>query len=415
MMHALFAAQHYVPRWFSDLNFRGPGLATHADHTDWLFFWIFLISAFFFVLLMGLMFYFMFKYRKRPGAVPVRSRSHNTFLELSWSVIPTILLVWMFFEGFWGYANAVVAPASAPELVVTGQRWSWSLTYPNGAQSPETKRLGAMDQPVFVVPENQPVQLRMSSSDVLHAFWIPDFRVKFDVFPNRYSTIWFQSKPIDKSRGSPLMRKIRDDRGNVVREEPWTGPGGEPYYFTDHYVFCAEYCGANHSEMIATLRVVPVDAYEEILADWAEPKGDPITVGRLLAQMNGCFACHAEDQRKVVGPGWGNMYGYERTLTSGQTVIADANYLRNAILNPGAEIVEGYPNQMPTYQGKINDNQLNSIITYLQSLSDRGPARPLPDEEHTPPEGVPPSAPAHTPGPGPVDPPLPSTGQQPPR
>jgi cytochrome c oxidase subunit II len=101
-------------RAFYDMNFRGPGQSTHAAHSDWLFFWIFAISTFFFVLLMVLMVYFSLKYRRRPTQAPERSRSHNTFLELSWSVIPTIILVWMFFEGFWGYADAVVAPAQAP-------------------------------------------------------------------------------------------------------------------------------------------------------------------------------------------------------------------------------------------------------------------------------------------------------------
>jgi heme/copper-type cytochrome/quinol oxidase subunit 2 len=131
---------------------------------------------------MALMVYFTFKYRRRPGAVPLRSANHNTILELSWSVIPTILLVWMFFEGFWGFADQIVAPGEAPEFVVTARKWSWSLTYPNGATSPVSTRSRAIDgaepivdakgrkleaaaeTPIFVVPEDKPIRLRMSTS-----------------------------------------------------------------------------------------------------------------------------------------------------------------------------------------------------------------------------------------------------------
>src|SRR4051812_18493776 len=204
---------------FLRLNFREPGSSTFAGQSDLLFFWIYAISAFFFVLLMALMVWFAFIYRRKPGRVPERSRSHNTFLELSWSVIPTIILVWMFFEGFWGYTSAVVAPVESEDLIVTGQKWQWSVAYPNGAASPEvtrTRRMGewdkpaegsgaaatmaAVDTPIFVVPENHPVSLRLTSIDVIHSFWIPDFRVKFDVFPNRYTSLWFEPKAINPAK-----------------------------------------------------------------------------------------------------------------------------------------------------------------------------------------------------------------------
>src|SRR5688572_8501081 len=138
--------------WFTTWNFRTPGASTVSGHSDWLFFWIYAISAFFFILLMGLMVLFTLKYRRRPGVAPVRSASHNTLLELSWSVIPTILLVWMFFEGFWGFADQLVAPSNAPVLNVTASRWNWALQYPNGAASAEQTRTGALDVPIFVIP-----------------------------------------------------------------------------------------------------------------------------------------------------------------------------------------------------------------------------------------------------------------------
>jgi cytochrome c oxidase subunit II len=365
--------------WFR-LNFRGRGHSTIAHESDWLFFWIYLISTFFFILLMGLMFYFMFKYRRRPGVAPERSRSHNTFLELSWSVIPTILLVWMFFEGFWGYANAVVPPANAPELVVQGSQWKWTVTYPNGAVSTEeSHEMGALPAPIFVVAENQPYTMRMYSIDVIHSFWIPDFRVKFDVFPNRYTTLWFQPQrpdDFDPSTLKTLMRDVRDDKGNPVRDaagnvlrEPWRGKDGSPYSYSDHWVFCAEYCGSNHSEMLAVCRVVSAEAYDAILADWAEPRGDPPVVGEKLYKIKGCNSCHSVDGSRNVGPSWKDLYGKTETFSDGSTALVEPNYLRESILEPGKKIVATYPNQMQSYQNRINEQQLEAIFAYMRTIS----------------------------------------------
>ena len=416
-------AENALWTWWMKLNFGGYGYSTQSTHSDWLFFWVFLISAFFFILLMVLGLYFVFKYRRRPGQAPLRSRAHNTFLELTWSVIPTILLVWMFFEGFWGYASAIVPPSHAPEYLVQAQKWSWSLTYPNGAASPETVRTGSVDIPVFVVPENEPVSLRMHSTDVIHAFWVPDFRVKFDIFPNRYTQVWFEARRpavVDPADLKPLIRTVRDDQGKVLRTEPWLGPDGKPYTYTDHNLFCAEYCGAMHSEMAAIIRVVPKDAFEAIIADWAEPRGDPVTVGAFLYKSKGCNSCHSVDGSRMVGPSWKDLFGTQRTFSNAPPTVADANYIRESLLDPSAKIVAGYPNQMPTQQGKLKENQIDALIAYMQSLSSSAPqpaaapaeGAPL---EPVPPEGVHPAAPTQTPGNTPPQPAVPPTSQQPPK
>lgn len=375
MMRTLAGLQEWWDRW----NFRGEGASSFSGHADWLFFMIYAISTFFFVLLMVLMVWWTFQYRRRPGQAPQRSPGHNTLLELSWSVIPTILLVWMFFEGFWGYADQLVAPSEAPELVVEGRQWSWALTYPNGAISPETTRSrhmagskdtflaghsavkngriveGVQDTPIFVIPEGKPVRLRMSSIDVIHSFWVPDFRAKFDVFPNRYTSVWFQ--PTEIHGGATLPA-----------EGGWKAWAGTPY--EDHWVFCAEYCGSNHSEMSAVLRVVPADVYARIIEDWATPRGAPWEIGKFLYKSKGCNACHSVDGSKNVGPTWKDLYNSDQPITGMGAVKADENYIRESILNPGAKIVQGYPNQMTSYQGKIKDEEINAIIWYMRSISE---------------------------------------------
>jgi cytochrome c oxidase subunit II len=398
--------------WWQEWNFRGYGNSTVAAHSDWLFFWIFLITAFFFFLLMGLMFYFMFAYRRRPGAVPVRSRSHDTFLELSWSVIPTILLVWMFFEGFWGYANQVVAPGHAPEIVVRASMWSWSVTYPNGAESQERVPLGADDVPVFVVPERMPINLRMHSADVIHSFWVPDFRVKFDVFPNRYTTMWFETTGIDPAKRKPLDRPVYNEQGSMVGREPWLDPSGQPYYYQDHWVFCAEYCGAMHSEMLAMIRVVPQEVFDQYMIDWAEPRGTMIEQGEVFYRSKGCSSCHTVDGRAGAGPTWKNLYGYERTFSNNvPPQIADADYIRESMLSPGAKVVQPFPNNMPSQQGVLSEHQIDALIAYIQSLSDRGPAAEAPSPDATPP--VPPEG-VHPASPRDAQPEIPPEAQNPP-
>jgi cytochrome c oxidase subunit 2 len=367
---------------FLRFNFRAPGSSTHAAVSDIVFFWIYAISAFFFVLLMVLMVYFSLRYRRLPGKAPERSRSHNTFLELSWSVIPTIILVWMFFQGFWGYSDALVAPANATELQVTGSQWSWKIDYPNGAASPLSTRSrgmdsdpvverrpedpeGAIDTPIFVVPENKPISLRMTSTDVIHSFWIPDFRVKFDAFPNRYTSLWFQTNPVDWTQ--------------VKRTE--TTKAGLVYQYMDHWVFCTEYCGDNHSEMYAVCRVVKQADYDKILKEWAEPTGTPAEIGKALYTIKGCNACHSIDGSKNVGPSWKNMYGHGVQFSDGtsytdqqMTGVDFANYVRRSVFEPAAQIVQGFPNQMQSYQGRMTEKELAAIIAFQSSISDRAPA-----------------------------------------
>ena len=385
-----------LKEFFLRLNFRQPGSSTFADQSDDVFFWIYLISAFFFVLLMAMMVVFSFKYRKKPGQVPQRSAGHNTFLELSWSVIPTILLVWMFFKGFWGFSDILIAPSEAPEVMLTAKKWQWSVMYPNGAGSDEVTRTrdlskpelaeSVAETPIFYVPENQPIKFRMSSEDVIHSFWVPDMRAKFDVFPNRYTAVWFEPQKI--KNGTPLMD---------AKNKPVVGADGKPVLHEDHWVFCAEYCGANHSEMSAVVRVVPASYFLEWVKAAATPKGAPWERGKKYFRLKGCNSCHTVDGNRNVGPTWKDMYGEPVKFADGGGRSAEqmtgtefANYVRESVYTPAAHIVETFPNQMQSFQGRINEDELACLIAYMSS-PEVNTKHPVPQlgEEAKPAEGTP--------------------------
>jgi len=292
---------------------------------------------------------------------------------VTWTVIPTLFLIAFFFKGFWGYLDKIVVEAQAEQLDLEAYKWGWEMTYPNGAQSLVTANIddGQLNEyPIFVVPEDWPVQLQMTSRDVIHSFWIPDLRQKFDVFPNRYTSYQFRMDPLTE-----------EDRLNADEQFP----DG----FRDHNLFCAEYCGDSHSEMAGIIRVDSRKDY----ANWVITGGidpsrlSPAEAGEIFYSVKGCVACHSVDGSQNTGPTWQNLFGYERPFTAGDSLVADANYLRESILIPGAHVVEGYANQMPSYQGKLNDAELRALIAYITTLSDRAP-QSLIDEYQTAPEAA---------------------------
>lgn len=359
--------------WFLKFNFRKPGSSNFSGASDDMFYFIYMLSALFFVLLMAMMVVFTLKYRKKAGAIPQRSAGHNTMLELSWSVIPTILLTWMFFKGFWGFADAVVAPSNAPELLLTAKKWQWNVTYPNGAGSDEVTRTRDLSQPdkeesvaetpIFYVPEGEPVKFRMTSEDVIHSFWVPDMRAKFDVFPNRYTNVWFEPLPI---------------KGDMILKDKKSGQNLTKY--EDHWVFCAEYCGSNHSEMSAVIRVVPVPYYKKWVEEAAKPKGELWERGKKYFRIKGCNSCHNVDGSRGTGPTWKNMYGHEVEFADGSSRTAEqmtgaefANYVRESVYTPATKIVKGFPNQMQSFQGRIGEEELSCLIAYMscKELTDK--------------------------------------------
>lgn len=303
-----------------------PQVSTVARSVDWLFYFILGICIVFFVLIVVLMAIFIVKYRRREDRQDgEESPRHNLTLELSWSVIPLILVVIIFFFGFKGFLDISTPPANAYEIYVEGQKWNWTFTYPNGYVDADLH-----------VPVNRPVRLVMSSADVIHSLYVPAFRIKNDVVPGRYSQAWFEA----------------------------TEAG-------EYELFCAEYCGTSHSDMIAHVVVHAPGEFET----WLENASNfletmtPIDAGRKLYSLRGCQQCHSVDGTPKIGPTLSGIFGHDVSLEGGGTINVDENYLRRSILEPAVDIVAGYEPVMPTYQGRLKDAEINAIVEYIKSLS----------------------------------------------
>lgn len=298
--------------------------STIASEVDSLFYFILYLSIFFFILVTGGSFYFAWRYRKKGKDTFTENISHNTGLEIFWTVVPTILVFIIFVWGFKTYLKENVLPENAIEIKVTAQQWFWAFSYPNGTITTNE----------IVVPVNKPVNLLMSSKDVIHSFYVPGFRIKNDVIPNRYSTLWFQA--IEKG---------------------------------DFDLFCTEYCGKGHSEMIGKVKVVSPEEY----AQWLEQSGAESTLppdqhGAELYKSKACFTCHTIDGSPSVGPTFKGVFGRTEKLTDGSTITVDENYIRQSILEPQSQVVNGFQPVMPTFQGVLKDSEIDALIAYLKTL-----------------------------------------------
>lgn len=301
--------------------------STTAHNVDFIFWLIMWISVFFFALIVALMGVFVVQYRRRKGKAPEDSPHHHQMLEMVWTVIPSIIVILIFYLGFKSYLDMTVAPGNAMEIQVTGQKWQWFFTYPNGY----------VDENLHV-PINTPVELIMSSEDVIHSFFVPAFRVKKDVVPGRYTKLWFEA----------------------------TKSG-------EFDVLCAEYCGTGHSDMYAKVFVHEPGGYETWLADASSfvDRMTPVEAGEKLYNTKGCAQCHTTDGTALIGPTFKELFGETVAFKDGSNTEADENYLRESILDPMKNIVAGFDPVMPTYQGKVNDKEIAAIIEFIKSLSEK--------------------------------------------
>jgi cytochrome c oxidase subunit 2 len=299
-------------------------LSTIAGEVDTGFAYANWVWAIFFTGVVSALVAFVVLYRrKRPGEMPERT-GHNTPLEITWTVLPFVVVMGLFLVGFKGWMNSSVAPAGAYEIQVQAAKWLWTFTYPNGVVTTDELR----------VPVGRPVRLVMSSRDVLHSLYIPTFRVKNDLIPGSYTSVWFEATEVAET---PLE--------------------------------CTEYCGTNHSNMLAKVVVMAEDDFN----GWLEaesgpgPGADPAEYGKTLFVKNACATCHSVDGTKLTGPSFKGLYGRDETLTTG-TVKVDENYIRESILNPQAKVVAGYPPVMPTFKGVLDDKKIDALIAYLKTL-----------------------------------------------
>jgi cytochrome c oxidase subunit 2 len=301
--------------------------STFAASVDWAFGLYFWISLFFFVLIVGLITLFVVRYaRKRPEQLASGQMIHNTLLELSWTIIPLLIVMGLFFIGMRGYWHMRVAPSNAITIDVVGRKWSWSFDYAQG-----------FSNDTLVVPVHQPVRLRVTSTDVLHSFFIPAFRAKADVIPGRYHSLWFEA----------------------------TRTGVFP-------VLCTQYCGTNHSYMWSAVKVLEQEEFDKWLVAAAEAASgagmSPAEFGATVFTKRGCNACHSVDGKANIGPTWKGIWGHSVALTNGQSVTVDEAYVRQSIVDPAAQIVAGFQPVMPAYKGIISDREIEAVIAYIQTL-----------------------------------------------
>lgn len=371
---SLIASAEISP--FTQLMLRQHGATPAARETDDLYMWLFWFCVIWFVMLMTMMVYFVFRYGRRKGRIAPNSSAHNTPLEVTWTLIPTALVIYIFWMGFDGYMKKVVAPGDAIEMRLTGFKWNWKVEYPNGAETNVLTTLGAREIPVFYMPAERAVRFRMNSTDVMHSFWVPDFRIKQDLLPNRYTTFWFRA-----NAPSGDNRHATNENEAAGRDMPFI-PGLENVPYEDHWVFCAEYCGTEHSEMAAIIRIVPEDAYNRWVESISGGNMTPVQIGETQYRLK-CAACHTVDGRSNTGPTWKNIYGHEVEFADGSKLTAEqmsdpatfANYITESIRVPSAKIVKGFANNMtPWSPSQLSDKQIDGIIAYMMSLSDKGPA-----------------------------------------
>ncbi len=310
----------------SGAGYMGEQASTFAASTDQVFDVILWGSVVAFVIIIGATVLFMVKYRRRSSNQKTSPIEGNHRLEIAWTIVPAVFFVVIFVMGFNGWMKMNVPPAGAIEVRVVGQKWSWSFSYP---------KLNVDGTAHLVVPENRPVKLIMSSEDVLHSFYIPAFRIKRDVLPNRYTVLWFEA----------------NKRG-------------------EYDIFCTEYCGDGHSRMIGRVKVVSAKAFQKWIDDGGGMGGSPLEIGKKLFAAKGCVGCHSTnaDRKGLPGPPLGKAYGKMEQLADGSKVKIDDNYIRESILKPNAKVVKGYQPVMPTFAGQLKEKQINALITYIKSF-----------------------------------------------
>jgi cytochrome c oxidase subunit 2 len=292
-----------------------------AGEVDALFFFIVAVTVFFTVAVSIAAVYFAVKYRRRSDADRPAEIHGSLLLELTWTLIPLGIVVVMFVWGAKVFFHMNRPPDDAMTVSVVGKRWMWKLQHPTGQR--EINELH--------VPLGRAVKLVITSEDTIHSFFVPAFRIKKDAVPGRYNVAWFRATR--------------------------TGT---------FHLFCAEYCGTEHSKMIGKVVVLEPEAYQTWLAGGPPPES-PVAAGEKLFTELNCITCHRPDSAGR-GPLLEGIFGRPVKLASGDTVVADEAYVRESIVNPAARVVAGYQPVMPTYLGQVSEEQLISLVAYIQSL-----------------------------------------------
>jgi cytochrome c oxidase subunit 2 len=311
----------FLVKWLNASALFPREASTIAPYMDALYFFLLGMTVTGVILVGAIVTTFSLRYRKSKSPVATQIEG-STLLEATWTIIPLGIFLVAFVWGALLYFRIYTPPINSMNIYIVGKQWMWKAEHPGGQHE-----INALH-----VPTGQPIQLTMISQDVFHSFSIPEFRIKREVIPGRYSTVWFQA----------------------------TTPG-------EYHLFCTQYCGTNHSVMIGTITVLSPSDYKK----WTEESTSGMSLAqngeRLFASM-GCNACHSGNAA-ARGPNLAAVYGSKLQLTNGSSVLVNEAYLRDAILNPSQHVTAGYAPIMPTYQGQISEDGLIDIVEYLKTLN----------------------------------------------
>lgn len=305
---------------------------TISAQTDALFIFMCIVTGLVSLGVFVLIFYLAIKYRRRPDNQLAEDQEPPKILEATWIILPFFIFMGMFVWGSWLYFRIQRVPDNALDIYATGKQWMWKFQHPSGQREINTLH----------VPVNRPIRITMASEDVIHSLFFPAFRVKADVLPNRYRTMWIQATKTGR-----------------------------------FHIFCAEYCGTLHSGMIGWVEVMEPTDYQKWLAGGNE--GSLASQGEKLFQKYACNTCHTNDATGRA-PVLLGLYGNNVMLDDNTIVRADENYIRESILNPQAKVVKGFarPSIMPTFQGQVNEEDLLKLLAYVQSLgTQRATVKPV--------------------------------------
>jgi len=315
--------------------------STFAQNVDRLHYVMFIVTMVAAAVTGGVSLVLMFKYRERSKNVTtpiVHPSGKFEFVAIS---VPTVVFLAWFYIGFKDYLWMTTPPANATDVYVTGKKWMWHFAHPDGPN----------ENAVLHVPANRPVRLLMTSRDVIHSFFVPDFRVKQDVVPGRYTELWFEATKV----------------------------GRFP-------VRCTEFCGTWHSQMLAEVVVMAPADYDAWLAKQrqgghsdridsssstgssTEFRNDLVSYGKRVAEAHGCFKCHSTDGEQHIGPTWTDLYMRKTLLLTGETITAEEGYLTESMMDPYAKVVKGYQQVMPSYRGKLTAPEAAALVEFIKSL-----------------------------------------------
>lgn len=272
---------------------------------------------------LGTMAFFAIKYKRRSPHDPTPHIPGSHKVELVWTIVPAIVLLSIAAWGVVIYHDMENPPDNAFAIHVTGKQWFWEFTYGNGKKAVNELR----------VPVGRPTVMQMASSDVLHSFFVPSFRVKKDLVPGYRTQLWF----------TPTK----------------TGAFN---------LFCAEYCGTNHSGMLGKVIVMGQSQFDEWYSQIDEGQKTVADLGADLFKSKGCFSCHSVDGSALVGPSLKAMWGRKTEFADGSSSKTDDNYIRDSLMNPMAKVVKGFPPIMPPYQGQLTEDEVTQLIEYLKTL-----------------------------------------------